>query len=96
MQLSVFKTQLDVFLDENGFYPSSTNGLQALVHRPAGATNWRGQYAITIPKDPWGGDYVYVCPGRHTASGYPYDLGSFGPPGANKPIANWDNPKLIP
>lgn len=95
-QLFTFKTQLRAFRIDNGFYPTGTNGLRALIRQPTGATNWHGRYAVTIPKDPWGRNYVYECPGKHTASGYPYDLSSLGPPGADKPIANWNIPKLAP
>ncbi|MBI1176925.1 type II secretion system protein GspG [bacterium] len=95
-QLSAFKTMLDAFHDDNGFYPTGANGLQALIRQPIGATNWHGPYANTILKDPWDQDYVYVNPGKHAASGYPYDLASPGPPGNKRTIANWDNPRLIP
>ena len=95
-QIAVFKTQLGVFRDDNGFYPVGTNGLHDLVRQPAGTTNWHGPYAQDIPKDSWGQDYVYECPGKHAASGYPYDLLSLGPPGANEPIANWADPSLKP
>ena len=88
-QIAAFKTALDAFEADNGFYPTGTDGLQDLVRQPAGATNWHGPYSDGTPKDPWGRDYVYECPGKHTASGYPYDLFSLGPPGKNALIANW-------
>ena len=88
-QIAAFKTVLDVFEADNGFYLTGTNGLQALVRQPAGATNWHGPYSDGAPKDPWSRDYVYECPGKHAASGYPYDLFSLGPPGKNALIANW-------
>jgi general secretion pathway protein G len=95
-QIAVFKTQLGVFRDDNGFYPVGTNGLQDLVRQPAGTTNWHGPYAQDIPKDPWGREYVYEIPGKHTSSGYPYDLFSLGlTPGTNV-IANWAFPSLKP
>lgn len=95
-QIADFKVQLGAFRDDNGFYPTTRDGLQALVQPPAGATNWHGRYATEISKDPWGQDYVYAFPGKHAASGYPYDLFSPGPPGGNTPIANWDNPTMKP
>ncbi len=94
--MSDFKVQLGAFRDDNGSYPTTRDGLQALLQAPAGATNWHGRYAAEIPKDPWGQDYVYAFPGKHSASGYAYDLFSLGPPGGNTPIANWDNPAMKP
>jgi general secretion pathway protein G len=88
-QIATFTTQLAAFRDDNGFFPSGKNGLQDLIRQPAGATNWRGPYAQSIPKDPWGQDYVYECPAKHTASDHPYDLLSLGPPGENTPLGNW-------
>ncbi len=87
-ELQSLKSALDSFHVDNGFYPG-TNGLQDLVQEPSGATNWRGPYVVLIPKDPWGRDYIYECPGKHTAAGYPYDLLSLGLPGSSNPIANW-------
>jgi general secretion pathway protein G len=88
-QIANLETALDAFRADNGFYPSGRNGLQDLVQQPAGAANWRGPYLDSVPKDPWGHDYVYDCPGRHTASGHPYDLVCPGPPGKSAPIDNW-------
>ena len=96
VQLHTFAAQLRAFRDDTGYYPPGTNGLQDLVRQPAGVANWHGPYAQHIPKDPWGCDYVYACPGEHTALGYPYDLLSLGPPGASNPIANWASPALKP
>lgn len=95
-QMAVFRTMLGAFRDDTGFYPTGTNGLQGLVRQPAGTTNWHGPYAQDIPKDPWDREYVYEIPGKHTSSGYPYDLFSLGPiPGTNV-IANWAFPSLKP
>jgi general secretion pathway protein G len=92
-QLKAFEEELRAFADDNGFYPG-TNGLWDLVKPPHGTTNWHGPYIDNlpndpIPKDPWGNEYIYECPGKHTASGYPYDLYSLGPPGSTNPVANW-------
>ena len=89
-QIAAFKTALDVFEADNGFYPTGTNGLQDLVRQnPPGPRTGMDLYSDGTPKDPWGHDHVYECPGKHTASGYPYDLFSLGPPGKNALIANW-------
>jgi general secretion pathway protein G len=88
-QISTFKTALDAFEVDNGYYPKGKNGLVDLIQQPKDAQNWRGPYlqADTVPKDPWSNDYIYECPGRHNPTAY--DLSSTGPPGADKVIGNW-------
>jgi len=88
-QISTFKTALDAFEVDNGYYPKGKNGLMDLIQQPRDAQNWRGPYlqSDSIPKDPWGNDYIYECPGRHNPTSY--DLSSLGPPGENMVIANW-------
>src|SRR5438552_17304944 len=85
-QVSTFKTALDAFEIDTGNYPKA---LIDLIQAPRDTQNWRGPYlqSDTIPKDPWGNDYVYENPGRHNPSSY--DLSSMGPPGGDKVIANW-------
>lgn len=70
---------LDLYKLETGRYPSSSDGLQALVTAPAGASNWNGPYwkKSQIPKDPWGNDYRYTSPGQKGA----YDILSLGADG---------------
>ena len=83
---------LDLYKLETGRYPSSSDGLQALVTAPGGASNWNGPYwkKSQIPKDPWGNDYRYTSPGQKGA----YDIlslgadGKEGGEGANKDIAS--------
>ena len=69
------------------------NGLQDLIVQPRDAQNWRGPYLQTdrIPLDPWQGEYIYECPGRHNPTSY--DLSSAGPAGGDKVIANWTTQK---
>ena len=88
-QIASFKTALDSYEVDNGGYPKGKNGLFDLIQQPRDAQNWRGPYlqSDTIPKDPWGQEYIYECPGRHNPSSY--DLSSLGPPGENSVIANW-------
>jgi general secretion pathway protein G len=86
-QIGAFKTALDAFEVDNGYYPKGRNGLMDLVQKPRDAANWHGPYLETIPKDPWGNDYVYECPGRHNVNGF--DIMSPGPPGGQNPIGNW-------
>ena len=85
---------LDLYKLETGRYPSSSEGLQALIASPAGATNWNGPYwkKSSIPKDPWGNDYRYTSPGQKGA----YDIvslgadGKEGGDGTNKDISSAD------
>ena len=88
-QISNMKTALDAFDVDNGYYPKGKNGLQDLLVAPRDAQNWHGPYlqSDTVPKDPWGNDYIYECPGRHNPTSY--DLSSMGPPGDDMVIGNW-------
>jgi general secretion pathway protein G len=84
---------LDLFKLEVGRYPSSQEGLQALIAAPTGVSNWNGPYwkKSTLPRDPWNNEYRYVSPGQHGA----YDIVSYGADGkeggegADKDIASW-------
>lgn len=91
-QISAFKTALNTFEVDNGYYPKGQNGLADLIQRPRDAQNWHGPYLDTdaVPKDPWGRDYSYVCPGRNNTASY--DLASAGPDGQlgnEDDITNW-------
>jgi len=85
---------LDLFKLEVGRYPTSQEGLQALVTAPAGMTNWNGPYwkKSSVPKDPWGNEYQYASPGSHGA----YDIISYGADGkeggdgGNKDVTSWE------
>src|SRR4051812_8595469 len=92
-QISTFKTALDAFEVDNGYYPKGKNGLQDLITAPRDAANWRGPYlqADSVPKDPWNNDYIYENPGRHNTTSY--DLSSMGPPGEDMVIGNWTTQK---
>ena len=78
---------------DNGFYPSTSQGIQALVTKPSGdpkPENWAsGGYLKKLPLDPWGNQYKYLHPGKHGS----IDIWSAGPPdnsGKNAEIGNWD------
>ena len=86
-QIANFKTALDAFEVDNGYYPKGRNGLMDLIQKPQDAVAWHGPYLESIPKDPWGQDYIYDCPGKH--GGNAYDVSSLGPPGKETPIGNW-------
>jgi general secretion pathway protein G len=88
--ISNIEGALDTFEVDNGRYPSTEEGLRALVEAPAGMQNWRGPYIKRgIPNDPWGNAYVYRYPGAKNASGY--DLSSNGPDGreGTDDLDNW-------
>ena len=86
-QLTNFIRGLDMFKADCGRYPTTQEGLQALVVCPTNILQdrWR-QYFEKIPTDPWGHPYVYLCPGKFNAISY--DLYSFGPDGISKSGGN--------
>ncbi len=98
IQVESLDTALKLYKLDNGEYPSTEQGLQALVQAPTVGElpkNWReGGYLEKgkIPRDPWGNDYVYLCPG----TGGEYDLISYGADGEpggdgkNQDITNHD------
>jgi len=93
--VQALKNALDLYKLDNYSYPSTDQGLQALVQKPAGspeARNWKqGGYLERLPKDPWGGEYQYLNPGVHAEVDI-YSLGADGRPGGegiNADIGNW-------
>jgi len=74
---------------DNGNFPSTSEGLQALLHKSASANNWNGPYLERKPLDPWGREYNYESPGKHRVD---YDLYSLGKDGVESEddIKNWD------
>jgi len=88
-------TALDLYELDNGRYPSTEQGMQALLTEPSSSPippNWSGPYLKKkrIPLDPWGAEYVYVSPGVHNVK--EYDLSSLGPDGieSEDDITNWE------
>ena len=79
IEIGQISQALDLFKLEVGRYPTSSEGLQALIAAPAGATNWNGPYwkKSTLPKDPWNNEYRYVSP----AQGAPFEIISLGADG---------------
>ncbi len=77
---------------DNGHYPTTEQGLHALIEKPTSPptpANWKGPYIEQDPVDPWGRPYVYRYPGVHPPRDY--DLLSLGPDGVQSPddITNW-------
>ena len=95
LQIEDFSTALDAFRLDMGRYPTSSEGLEALVVQPSGATRWNGPYLRknVLPKDPWGNDYQYRSPGQHSGSGFDlYSLGADnaeGGDGENQDVVSW-------
>jgi len=95
-QIRSFEEALGMFRLDNGYYPSTEQGLEALVTQPTIGripTRYKeGGYIRRIPNDPWGNPYVYLSPGVHGD----YDLLSYGADGQpggegdNADIANWN------
>ncbi len=78
IQIKEFDEGLQRFRYDIGRYPTTAEGLNALLHNP-GLASWRGPYIVGrekpgIPSDPWGRPFIYACPGEHEA----YDLLSYG------------------
>lgn len=92
-QISTFGTALDAFEVDTGFYPKGKSGLNDLFQQPREAQNWRGPYLKNeVPKDPWGNEYVYECPGKNNPTSY--DVMSMGPDGrvgGDDDITNWNS-----
>ncbi len=83
---------LKLYEVDNGSYPTSEQGLAALLQKPTAPPtprNWKGPYLEQEPLDPWKRPYVYQYPGSHPPRDY--DLFSLGPDGAagNDDITNW-------
>lgn len=71
--------QLEILRLEVGRYPTSQEGLRALIEKPAGMDKWGGPYVKdpSVLKDPWGNDFRYVSPGASK----PFELSSLGADG---------------
>ncbi len=98
IQIESLETALKLYKLDNGTYPDTEQGLQALVEKPESGLlpkKWReGGYLEKgrLPKDPWGNDFVYLSPGVHDD----YDITSFGADGVpggddkDKDINSWE------
>ena len=98
MDIASLETALKLYRLDNGLYPSTEQGLPALVQPPQSGIipkSWKeGGYLekSQVPKDPWGNDYLYLCPGSHGD----FDLVSLGADGVaggegkDRDINNWD------
>jgi general secretion pathway protein G len=98
VDIAALETALKLYKLDNGVYPSTEQGLQALIEKPETGDipkKWRdGGYLekYIVPKDPWGNEYIYLCPGVKGD----FDIISYGADGVpegegiNKDINNWE------
>jgi general secretion pathway protein G len=92
-QIDALEKALDTYRLDNRHYPSTEQGLVALVSPPANEPNWHGPYLKkAVPLDPWGNPYAYKSPGEHGDIDI-LSYGSDGQPGGEKDeakdIGNW-------
>ena len=92
-QIELLGQGLDQFRLDVGRYPTTQEGLNALMVNPGGIDQWEGPYLKKeLPKDPWERPYLYQCPGTHGE----YDLFSYGRDGAlggegeDKDVVSWN------
>ncbi|MGH8454244.1 MAG: type II secretion system major pseudopilin GspG [Nevskiales bacterium] len=94
--IRVLESALNLYRLDNYVYPSTEQGLEALVTQPSGepqAKNWKqGGYVDRLPKDPWRGVYQYLNPGVHAEIDI-FTLGADNQPGGegvNADVGNWN------
>lgn len=93
VQIQSLTTALELYKVDTGRYPTTTEGLKALVEPPPSAASWNGPYLTKkeVPTDPWGRPYAYRAPGQHG----PFDIASLGADnqpggtGENEDVTNW-------
>lgn len=93
--IRAIESALNLYRLDNFQYPSTDQGLEALVEQPSGSPeprNWKaGGYLDRLPQDPWGNDYQYLSPGENGEIDI-YSLGADASPGGEGPaedIGNW-------
>jgi general secretion pathway protein G len=84
IHIAGFQSALDSFDVDCGRYPTTVEGLPALVASPPSVPNrvWHGPYLDKVARDPWGHDYIYLCPGVHNTN--QFDVYSRGPDGVSR------------
>ena len=102
IEIRTFADALERYAIDTGDYPTTEQGLEALVIEPDGVDGWRGPYLSgmlrsqnELKPDPWGNPYVYTYPGEHEDLGIAFDIISYGKDGkeggegVNADITNW-------
>lgn len=91
--IRALESALDIYRLDNFTYPTTDQGLEALIQKPSNAANWKnGGYVKKLNKDPWGRDYQFLSPGTHGEIDI-YSLGADGAPGGdgiNADIGSWE------
>ncbi|MBF0543691.1 MAG: type II secretion system major pseudopilin GspG [Candidatus Riflebacteria bacterium] len=98
IQIRALENALNLYFADNGFYPTTAQGLSALSEKPSSEPlpkKWKGPYMEKgiIPKDPWDNEYIYLSPGVHQKE---FDLLSYGKDGVqggegeSADIENWN------
>ena len=95
--IKALSSAMEIYRLDNGHYPSTEQGLEALVHKPSGQPvprNWNPEaYLKKVPTDPWGNPYIYLSPGNHGQYDV-YSLGADGREGGegiNAVIGSWED-----
>ncbi len=97
--IEALASALVMFKTDNGFYPETDPGLDALLYEPTvgrEAKNWQGPYLMkrTLPADPWQNEYIYISPGLTNPDSYDlYSLGADGLEGGegfDRDILSWE------
>ncbi len=92
VQIKQLEQSLEMYMLDVGRFPSTNEGLQALVSKPSGATGWNGPYLKgEVPMDPWGRPYNYKFPGQRGEVDI-FSYGQNGQPGGegeDTDIGNW-------
>jgi len=82
-------TALKLYEMDNSKFPTTEEGLNALLNKPASSVNWNGPYLEKTPLDPWGRPYQYKCPGTHKDYDL-YSLGADAIEGTKDDVTNWE------
>ena len=98
MDIKALDNALDMYKLDTHRFPTTEQGLDALVNKPTSSPEPKSYrkdgYIKDLPQDPWGNDYMYINPGTHNSSRYDlYSLGPDGEDGTDDDIGNWKKDK---
>ncbi len=90
---ATIRTALNLYEMDNGTFPTTEQGIKALIEKPSSEPapqNWKAYLENkTVPLDPWGREYIYVCPGSHNQDSYDLSSRGFNPSSSEDDITNW-------
>ncbi len=79
VQIKDLENAMEMYKLDVGRYPSNSDGLDALIHKPGNADGWNGPYLKSkVPADPWNNEYIYKFPGERSS----FDIISYGADGS--------------